>query len=141
MRRYLAFVLLLAFLGGCSTYRPQSWISGGEGYQEEELAPRVYRVEFKGSERDFRRYQVEDYALLRAAELTLEKEYRYFVIVVGETHVSGGDFWISSERHLGFEPGDTPGIVTNRRLEAIADCCPTTPTRGRGQRCHQTPGG
>lgn len=97
MRRCQAFVLLLAFLGGCSTYRPQS--SNHVGYQEEELAPRVYRVEFEGGGQIHGKFSVEDYALLRAAELTLEKEYRYFVILGSEADVSGGGGTISNESH------------------------------------------
>ena len=70
------FSLLL--LGGCATSYQQKGFSGG--YSETQLAPDVFRVNFAGnaytsSER------AQDFALLRAAELSLERGFRYFALL------------------------------------------------------------
>lgn len=78
-----AFLLLISgfsllLLQGCATSYQQKGFTGG--YSETQLAPDVFRVNFQGngytsSER------AQDFALLRAAELSLEKGFRYFALL------------------------------------------------------------
>lgn len=79
--RYRMFTLILFLaLGGCAS--PQIYKAadnGGHGYRESQIADNRYRVEFKM--RGDERFQAMDYALLRAAELTLVAGYDWFVVV------------------------------------------------------------
>ena len=75
-----SFVLLC----GCTTmtatvpaYRPQA-SGGGIGYSDEQLTATRYRVSFSG-DTETTRAQVEDYLLRRAAEITVQAGYNYFV--------------------------------------------------------------
>lgn len=76
MKSKLAACMALAVaLVGCATeYRPKD---DGGGYSETALAPGLWRVKF-----DYTRYtqpqQVEDFSLLRSAELTLQQGYSHF---------------------------------------------------------------
>jgi hypothetical protein len=87
MKSAIAIVLTagLSCVLSCSTpYQSDSLLGGG--YSETVLAPDTFRVNFRGngftsSER------AQDLALLRAAELTLERGFTRFVIV-GEENVS-----------------------------------------------------
>lgn len=86
MQRYLWIVLALA---ACATpYQPKA-VRGG--YSDIQLNDNVFRVTFEGN--GFTAASaVSDYALLRSAEITLEKGFRYFSVNAGETAttVSGG---------------------------------------------------
>jgi hypothetical protein len=76
--------LPLLLLTACATnYQP---VSGTGGFSETRLAPNVFRVEFRGNAyTDSGR--VEDFAMLRAAEVTLASGFRYFAIA-GEQDIS-----------------------------------------------------
>ena len=131
MRLGSSLVLLLAFfLAGCApTYNPHN-------FDVEQLSPRtlgndptplVYRVFFPVAQRarPFRggpegSMQLEDSALLRSAELTLEKGCQYFVILRHEDAMfqpgNGGDSWAHIDlayiiRVLREKPS-APGIVS-----------------------------
>ncbi len=82
--------LALLFLAGCRTpyiaydcepngapWPFPGWSCEG-GYSELELAPDTYQVSFSG--KNISTAKSQDYALLRAAELTLEKGQRYFLV-------------------------------------------------------------
>jgi hypothetical protein len=76
MRQFFLFGALL-ILTNCATPYKSSGLLGG--YSDTALAPDVYRISFQGngytsSER------VQDFAILRAADLTLAHGYRYFAI-------------------------------------------------------------
>ena len=80
MRIWITIGLVLAFLSGCKVhYRPSEpwWRSG---YSELELASDVYQVSFHKGLGNVGPGQLPDLALLRSAELTLEKGYRYFMV-------------------------------------------------------------
>lgn len=79
MRLSSATVLGLAIcLTGCATPYQRDGLRGG--YQEVQLDENVYRITFQGNGYTTPR-KVTDYILLRSAELTLEKGYRYFQVV------------------------------------------------------------
>jgi hypothetical protein len=63
-----------SLLLGCASYGPLSEASGG-GYTDRLLSPGIHEVVFRGT---LSREQIDDLALLRAAQLTLEQGYGYF---------------------------------------------------------------
>jgi hypothetical protein len=70
--------LVLLFGAGCATpYRPAR---GGKGYEETRLAPDQFRVSFQGNGQTSSQ-QANDFALLRAAQLTLEHGFHYFAVI------------------------------------------------------------
>lgn len=78
-------LLAAATLGGCTTatpyqpYRPESLGGVHGGYSDQELAADRYLVRFHGNELTSRD-RVEGYLLYRAAELTLQRGYDWFLI-------------------------------------------------------------
>ena len=75
--KYLLFLLSLS-LFGCSTPYQSTGVAGG--FSETQLDKNVFRVAFVGNGYT-RPTQVEDFALLRSAELTLKNGFRYFAIL------------------------------------------------------------
>jgi hypothetical protein len=74
----VAKIALLAMLVGCATpYQPMGALGG---YQEEQLAPDIYRVAFFGNGYTAPQTAAE-YVIHRCAELTEQKGYRYFGIL------------------------------------------------------------
>jgi hypothetical protein len=72
----LGLAALLLACAGQTVYRPAEQ-RGAEGYAETRLADSRYRVTFSGNGRT-PAGTVQDYALLRAAELTLQQGYDWF---------------------------------------------------------------
>lgn len=79
-----ALTPLLLAIGGCATpthYQPLSAASpAAGGYTDQRLADDRYRVTFAGNTLTTRE-RVESYLLFRAAELTVEKGFDWFVVV------------------------------------------------------------
>ena len=76
----------LFILAGCqtaTTYHP-STEPGAAGYSDEQLAGNRYRVTFTGNSAT-RRETVENYLLLRSAEVTLKAGYRFFLFDTRDT--------------------------------------------------------
>jgi len=81
MKLLSAGIALLVLLSGCaSAYQPQSFTGG---YSETQLGENIFQVSFRGNGYT-RPERAADFSLLRSAELTLEKGFRYFVIVESE---------------------------------------------------------
>ena len=77
--RSVALVAVIVVLAGCasqSTYQPAEK-RGAEGYTETKLTNNRYRVTFTGNSVTPAE-TVKDFALLRAAELTLQEGYDWF---------------------------------------------------------------
>ncbi|WP_240433581.1 CC0125/CC1285 family lipoprotein [Solimonas sp. K1W22B-7] len=72
----LAVPLLLA---GCATTTPYQPMKNGQGYGDQRIESNRYRVSFSGNS-STPRETVENYLLFRAAELTLQNGYDYFVM-------------------------------------------------------------
>jgi hypothetical protein len=74
----LLYAVLITLLAACSTsYQPLSRMGGG--YQETFYAPDIVTVSFEGNK--FTSYEkVNDFVMLRAAELALQNNYKYFEI-------------------------------------------------------------
>lgn len=84
MTKFLMLVCCLLSLTSCSTgYHASSFLTGG--YDEFQLSPNQYRVQFSGNE-----YTSEDrvykYAMRRSAELTKSQGFQYFRIVNSSLH-------------------------------------------------------
>lgn len=65
-------------LNGCATSYQQKGFTGG--YSETQLAPDVFRVNFQGNGYTSAE-RAQDFALLRAAELSLERGFKYFALL------------------------------------------------------------
>ena len=77
--RLCGAVLVVAIVSACATATPYQPLKGGEGYAEQKLEPNRYRIAFAANSATPRQ-KARDYVLLRAAELTLEQGYDYFVL-------------------------------------------------------------
>lgn len=86
-QKYL--ILIVFVLSGCNTGQYQSFQSG-VGYQSEQTEDNSYYVTYTGT-RTTKTEKVNDFALLRSAELTLEKGYVYFVIIKAENNKDAGN--------------------------------------------------
>ena len=86
MRRLFPISAILFLLAGCATPYQERGFSGG--YKETKLKKNVFRVSFKGNSFTDKR-KASDFALLRCAELTLEKGFRFFVIA--DSRLQPGD--------------------------------------------------
>lgn len=98
-------ILLISTLAACSSttvYQPAN--EGGFGYTEQQLAKDMYWVRYKSRDTDAKK--AKDYALLRAAELTLAQGYEWFV--VSENDVTG--------KRLGHN------TETNMDIDTVANC-------------------
>jgi hypothetical protein len=73
--KFLSAAIVIALLAGCATPYQQHGYLGG--FEETQLAPNVWRVSFKGNQYTSSE-RAEDFALLRAADLTLQSGYSYF---------------------------------------------------------------
>jgi hypothetical protein len=71
-------VAIALMLAGCATSYQSKGLMGG--YSETQIAPDVFRVSFGGNGYTSGE-RAQDFTLLRAAELTLQHGFRYFVIV------------------------------------------------------------
>lgn len=76
--------LLAALLAGCAVATPYQAADKGYGYSEQRIESNRYRVTFAGNS-DTPKQTVETYLLYRAAELTLQSGYDYFVLVSDST--------------------------------------------------------
>ena len=83
-------VLLLCFgICGCAT--PYQKIGFTGGYTDTKIQDDVFKVTFKGNAK-LERDRAEDYGLLRCAEVTLENNYNYFVVVDAKSDSKRGAF-------------------------------------------------
>ena len=75
--------LLLAACATATPYGPASE-GGGYGFSDQQIEQNRYRITFRGNSSTSR--ETVEYALLyRAAELTVEQGYDYFIVVENET--------------------------------------------------------
>lgn len=81
----LALALAAGLLAGCaSTTTPYQPLHRGEGYSEQRIEGHRYRVQFAGNAATPRQ-TVENYLLFRAAELTIDQGYDYFILSGNDT--------------------------------------------------------
>ena len=80
-----AVAALALILGACQTpaiYQPKA--NGSTGYTDQQLSQNRYRVTFTGNSAT-RRETVEDYLLLRSAQVTLQAGYAWFMFDTRDT--------------------------------------------------------
>jgi hypothetical protein len=97
-----SLIVVAVVVCGCATaYQPESATGG---FVETQLTEDVYRVTFGGNAYTSAS-QVEDYSLLRCAELTKQSGYSHFYILDeiegtgSETRVIAGEMSMSSSAH------------------------------------------
>jgi hypothetical protein len=109
MKRLYLCVAYLFLLQACASYSPyQPANHSAYGYSQTQLSDTQYRVDFKA--RDLEKGKAIDYAMLRAAELTIEKGYDWFEIVDRQT----------DETHKNMPSSTSFGASQNRTIER--DC-------------------
>jgi len=86
MKTKLTFILACAaLLAGCATeYQPHN--SEG-GYSEAPIEPGVWRVKFASTPYTLQQ-QIQDFSLLRSAELTLQQGYSHFTLAAPDGKAS-----------------------------------------------------
>jgi hypothetical protein len=88
--------LSLWVLSSCATSYHQKGFTGG--YSETQLAPDVFRVNFQGNGYTSAE-RAQDFVLLRAAELSLERGFRYFALLDEESSSKLGIFTTPGSAH------------------------------------------
>ena len=78
-KKYLTVLISLVLLSGClsTPYTKHNFFTGG--FSDTQLGENIFRIDFKGNKWTSRE-KATDFTLLRAAELCLERNFRYFVI-------------------------------------------------------------
>jgi len=79
MKKIIPVAIIIA-LAGCATPYQKDGLTGG--FTETQLSDNVWRVSFRGNGYTSGT-RAEDYALLRCAELTLEKGFTHFGLMAG----------------------------------------------------------
>ena len=109
MKTKILVVIAVIIMAGCASqpdYRQAK--QGGFGYTESKLSDTQYRVHFKAKGTD--KAKAMDYAMLRAAELTLLEGYDWFVVTDRETLVDKETVQT------------TPTAGFSRRYARVTDC-------------------
>ncbi len=85
MLRTIGMILAtVGALAACTTATPYGPANGGYGFSEQRVEDNRYRISFRGNSSTSRE-TVENFLLYRAAELTLEGGYDYFVMIESDT--------------------------------------------------------
>lgn len=145
----MIFIGTASFLTACTISTPYQPIDGGQGYSEQQIGENRFRVMFKGNSSTSKK-TAEDHLLFRAAELTLEQEYDYFIVVKQETEKTSSSraatplrysyYPCSAQRFPYYAYGFSWAFYTSssekiRRYEAIAFI-----VMGKGDKPEDNPG-
>lgn len=139
LAKFAAFGALALLAAGCMTVAPYAPRRPGQttGYTDRELAPGRWRITFTGNSITTRE-TVEDYLLLRAAEVTVAAGGTHFIFDTRDTRAqtrlyadpmfSGPGFWGAGFGTWGFRPrwgydafGPPLMISQSTRYEAYAE--------------------
>lgn len=81
MKKFLALAVFLIIFSGCATkYQPYSF-SGG--YKDFQLSSDIFVIDFFGNAYS-NMHTIQQYSLIRAAEVTKEKGFNYFIILTNQ---------------------------------------------------------
>jgi len=97
---FLIFTAIL--ISGCSSYQQKGALFNKSGFSEERMGSNVFRITYEGNDKNSDE-EVSDFNLLRSAEVTLENEFKYFVILKTTDSSSDESF------------GSTPSLSSSRR--------------------------
>lgn len=106
MKISILVLTALVFITGCATkpdFRPAT--NGSVGYSDQKITDDRYRVQFKSRSNTVA--DASDFALLRAAQLTQQQGFDWFVITSKET-------FVESEK---VKPASSIGVSQSRRIE------------------------
>ena len=105
----IAAIVAVFFLTACVSSTPYGPVNGGGfGYADQRIQSDKYRVSFRGNAAT-RRDTVENFLLLRAAEITLANGFDYFVVEENDTEARSYFTSIyGSSFHGGFHNGFGP---------------------------------
>jgi hypothetical protein len=142
-RTFLAAGLLAALaVSGCespATFAPRD--GHLSGYTDERLGANRWRVTFTGNAATSRE-TVENYLLLRAAQVTLQSGYKWFVFDTRDTHARTSyhtefdDPWPGFHRHFGWYGWYGPGYADSyptTDYEAYAEIVMLTPEQAKNE--------
>lgn len=82
--RFAIFAVVVLLAAACATSTPYGPANGGYGFSDQKIEDNRYRVTFRGNASTSRE-TVENFLLYRAAELTLENGFDYFIVVESDT--------------------------------------------------------
>lgn len=85
MKRLIFVCPIVIMLGACSTSYQSVGFTGG--YEDTRLDENVFSISFRGNAYTSGQ-RAQDFALLRAAELTLQHGYKYFAIINSDSYIS-----------------------------------------------------
>ncbi len=123
MKLIITALVLILTITACATpsaYRPAS--GSGYGYSESRISNERYRVVYEA--RGDNRGEAMDYAMLRAAELTMQKGFDWFEVVDRQTEVVRE----KSDPDFGF--GASTQTTTTRSCGLLGCSTTTRPTYG-----------
>lgn len=106
LKKMIAAAVVLAAMGSSSCaprptpYQPAAQGTGGYGYGEQQLEANRFRITFSGNS-DTPRPAVENALLYRAAEVTKQRGYDYFIVVGQDTEPSTR-YWSTFDNFGGF---------------------------------------
>jgi hypothetical protein len=106
MKYFMTLLTLTLLISGCTSkpaYRAAK--NGSVGYSEQKITDDRYRVQFKSHTKTVA--DAADYALLRAAQLTVQQGYDWFVVTSKET-------FVESEKQ---QPESSIGFSQTRQVE------------------------
>ncbi len=109
MKTPLLVLAAVLALSACATVTPYQPLDGGLGYAEQKLETNRYRVRFTGSGKT-PRTTVENYLMYRAAELTLQNGYGYFVVAGRDTETAPSRSGSGGGVSFGFGSGGHSGV-------------------------------
>lgn len=89
LRKFSLAVAVLGLLAACTTATPYGPASqgGGYGFSDQRIEENRFRITFRGNSSTSRE-TVENSLLYRAAELTVDQGYDYFVVVENDTEAT-----------------------------------------------------
>ena len=148
--KYLACTALVLSLSGCMTATPYqpAQTSDSTGYHDERLAQNRYRITFQGNSAT-KRETVENFLMLRAAEVTRDAGSQWFVFDERDTEAHttystpfvGDPFWGPGWHHHGWyrrswihDPWDpfwADNPIPHTRYEAYAEIILLTPAQAK----------
>jgi len=89
LMRQLCGLVILVGLAACTSPTPYRAATGDTGYRDQQIETNRFRVSFAGNSATPLN-RVQDYALYRAAELTVANGYDYFKVASRSTDTRGG---------------------------------------------------